>query len=274
MSGPIITLLTDFGMSDGYVAAMKGVILEIVPDAILIDAGHDLQAHDVQAASWVLAQYAFSYPDGSIHIAVVDPQVGTNRDLVVASAGGHLFFAPNNGLLHWISRNTAGFEVSRILDHVCRPEGKSNTFHGRDVLAYAAGRIASGFETLESITEPLEEFEIPAWGEVRSRGDALEGEIIHVDRFGNMISNIHRTYLEQVAWNNISVQVGEGRISNLSAAYADVMPGEPLVLVGSHDYLEIAVYHGSAARSMGLKRGAKVVVQGDAQRPVSSGVEG
>ena len=131
MTGPIITLLSDFGTSDGYAAAMKGVILDVVPNAILVDAAHEIRAHDIQAASWALAQYAFTFPEGTTHIAVVDPDVGTDRDLLVATAGGHTFFAPNNGLVHWISRSAAGFEVRRIRDDVSRPEGKSNTFHRR-----------------------------------------------------------------------------------------------------------------------------------------------
>ena len=261
MTGPIITLLSDFGTSDGYAAAMKGVILDVVPNAILVDAAHDIRAHDIQAASWALAQYAFTFPEGTTHIAVVDPDVGTDRDLLVATAGGHTFFAPNNGLVHWISRSAAGFEVRRIRDDVSRPEGKSNTFHGRDVLAYAAARLARGFDSIDSITEPLQELVMPQWGEVRSRGEGLEGEVIHVDRFGNLITNIHRTYLEQAGWKEVALEAGAGTISNLCKTYGDVLPGEPLVLIGSHDHLEIAVCHGSAASAMGLKRGAKVIVR-------------
>jgi len=261
LTGPIITLLTDFGTRDGYVAAMKGVILDIVPNAVLVDAGHDVQAHDIQAAGWALAQYAFTFPAGTLHLAVVDPGVGSSRDLLVATASNRIFLAPNNGLLHWVTRSAAGFSVHRIRDDICRPEGKSTTFHGRDILAYAAGRLARGFDTIDSMTEPLEELVIPDWGEVRSQGGMLVGEVIHVDRFGNLITNVQRPHLQETRWRTLTIQAGGGIISGIQKAYSDVRRGEPLALFGSHDHLELAVNRGSAAESMGLKRGARVLVQ-------------
>ena len=261
MTGPIITLLSDFGTQDGYVAAMKGVILDLVPHAVLVDAGHDIRRHDVQAAGWALAQYAFTYPGKSIHIAVVDPGVGTSRELLLATAGEQYFLAPNNGLLYWVSRSASGFTVQRIREKVHRPEGKSATFHGRDILAYAAGRLASGFDTVERLTEPLEELVVPDWGEVRSEGNALVGEVIHVDHFGNVITNLHRNHVERTGWRRPTVRAGGGTISGIRRTYGDVRRGEPLALFGSHDHLEVAVSCGSAAESMGLRRGDPITVQ-------------
>jgi hypothetical protein len=260
MNGPIVTLLTDFGDSDGYVPAMKGIVLGVVPHAVLVDAAHTIPPHDIKAASWVLAQYAFSYPAKTIHIAVVDPGVGTKRDILVATAGGQLFFAPNNGLLHWVSRRASGFQVWRLKKSIHRPEEVSATFHGRDIIAYAAGRLAGELDDVEALTEPIEELVVPAWGDVISERGGIKGQIIHIDRFGNCITSIHRTHLETLMGRGIVIEVGEGTLKRMHRTYGDVRAGSPLAIVGSHDNLEIAISRGSAEQDMNLSRGDDVRV--------------
>ncbi len=261
MTGPIITLLTDFGGRDGYVAAMKGVILDLVPNGIVVDASHDIPAQDIQAGAWALSQYAYCYPEKTIHVAVIDPEVGTSRDALIATAGNQIFIAPNNGLLHWVSSSAAGFEVRRIRGDVHRPGDTSSTFHGRDVFAYVAGRLARGLDSIEELSEPVEELVVPNWGEVRSEGGGLVSTVIHVDHFGNLITGIHREHLKQFGKNNIMVVAGDGTLSRLHRTYGDVPAGMPLALIGSHDHLEIAVALGSAREVMGIGRGDRIVVK-------------
>lgn len=264
MSGPIITLLSDFGYADGYAAAMKGVILDLAPRAVVVDAAHGIPPQDVQAGAWVLAQYAFYFPPGTIHLAVVDPGVGTDRDALVARAGGQIFVAPGNGLLHWVSRTAAGFDVRRIRDSVHRDGEVSSTFHGRDIFAYTAGLIARGPDPIEALTAPVEELFVPGWGEVRSEGGGVAGVVVHIDRFGNLITGIHRRHVESIGSRRLLIQAGQETLDEtldgLRKTYQQVPHGSPLALIGSHDHLEIAVSGGSAALKMGLRRGDRVAV--------------
>ena len=260
MTSPIITLMSDFGDDDGYVAAMQGVMMETCPNAVLVDATHGIPPHDIKAASWVLSQYAFHYPEKTIHIAVVDPGVGTDRDILLAGAGGQIFLAPNNGLLHWISRRASDFDVRRIKPDVHRPEGVSATFHGRDIMAYAAARLARGLDDMHTLTEAVDEFVVPNWGEVISQRGGIKGQIIHVDHFGNCITSVHRTHLDTMTGRSIVIEIGRGELNRLHRTYGDVAAGEPLALIGSHEHLEIAVARGSAAADMQLARGDEVLV--------------
>lgn len=260
MTAPILTLMSDFGGDDGYAAAMKGVILAACPHAVLVDATHDIPPHDIKAAAWALGQYASLYPGNTIHLAVVDPGVGTDRDILLAEAAGQVFLAPNNGLLHWISRRESGFDVRRLKRNVHRPQGVSATFHGRDVIAHAAGRLAAGLDDADALTEAVDEFVVPNWGEVISERGGIKGQIIHVDHFGNCITSIHRTHLETMTGRPIAIVVGGGELNRVHRTYGDVAAGEPLALIGSHDHLEIAIARGSAAADMRLARGEDVLV--------------
>lgn len=258
--GQIITLLTDFGSGDGYAAAMKGVILDLCPQVNLVDAGHHVLRHDVAAGAWALAQYAFFYPRGTIHVGIIDPGVGSDRHGLIACCGGQIFVAPDNGLLHWVSRSAAGFEAHVIRPDVHRPEGCSSTFHGRDVFANVAGRLATGYEQIKDLTTPAEELVVPQWGQVRSEGETLVGEVIHVDHYGNVITSFHRSHLEGSGWSDYQIRIGGGVIRTIHETYNEVKRGRPLALIGSHGHLEIAVYKGSAAEAMNLKRRDPVTI--------------
>lgn len=257
MNGPVITLLTDFGTRDGYVAAMKGVLLSRAPGATVVDAAHDIPPHDVAGAAWTLGQYWRCFPPGTIHVAVVDPGVGTERAVLLVEADSHLFLAPDNGLLTWVLRQARRVALRRLKEEV-HGETVSATFHGRDVFAHAAGLLASGRASVEDLGEDIREMVMPAWASVERVGEGLRGLIVHVDRFGNLITNIQRHQaLESVG---AAFVASAGAFSGIPArrTYGEARPGELIALFGSSDTIELAVNGGSAAERTGLARGQSV----------------
>ncbi|MFH0953472.1 MAG: SAM-dependent chlorinase/fluorinase [Verrucomicrobiota bacterium] len=256
----IVTLLTDFGTADAYVAAMKGVTLSFAPYAEVVDACHWIQPGDVQAGAWVLGQYWALYPPGSIHVAVVDPGVGTERHALLAEADEHLFLAPDNGLLTWVLKQAREAKVGKLRREVHRPGEVSATFHGRDIFAYAAGLLAGGHAGPADLADPTDCLVVPEWGTVRKEADRLVGQIVHVDHFGNLITNILRRQVEEMGWASYAVQAGPMASIPLRKAYGDGEKGELLALYGSSGTLELAISCGSAAQSTVLKRGTAVTL--------------
>jgi S-adenosylmethionine hydrolase len=261
----IVTLLTDFGTADGYAAAMKGVILSMAPDATVVDAAHEIPPQDIRAGAWALSTYWRWFPEGAIHIAVVDPGVGTERDALLIVADGHFFLAPDNGLLAMVLKQSAKVQLYRLLPAVHHPRGKSATFHGRDVFAYAAGLLARG-KKLDAIAEPTCSIVMPSWAAVRAGPDGLLGEVVHVDRFGNLITNISRRQVIEHAGREAVISCNGSAPMALVETYACGEPGSVIALFGSSDVLEIAVVNGSAAQLTGWGRGAVVKVTGKAQQ--------
>lgn len=261
MDIPVITLLTDFGGSDGYVAAMKGVIASLAPHAHVVDAAHDIAPHDIQAAAWTLNQYWSLYPKGTIHIAVVDPGVGTSRKALCIDADGRLLLAPDNGITSLAVEHAEQHAVYAIKDDVHRPGMVSATFHGRDIFAYVAGLIAGGVQPLADIAEPLAEIVRPPWARPRSSPTRIEGEIIHIDHFGNLVSNIHRNQMPEADWAVASVRVGAQIMTRVRHTYADVASGSIVALFGSANTLEIAINGRSAHTGLGCGRGTKIHVE-------------
>lgn len=257
---PIVTLLTDFGTADAYVAAMKGVILSLAPDAAVVDAAHGIAPQNVRAGAWVLGQYAFWYPEGSIHVAVVDPGVGTSRDALLVNADGRVFLAPDNGLLAWVLKQAANVELRKLRPDVHGARGKSSTFHGRDVFAHAAGLLAGG-KSAADISVEAESVVMPSWAFVHDEGDCLVGEVIHVDRFGNLISNITRKQVAEKKWGGMHVRCGDDGAIRVVSTYGDAEDGELIALFGSSGTLEVAVNGGSAAERTSLVRGAAVLLR-------------
>ena len=260
MSGPIITLLSDFGTRDGYVAAMKGVLLSRAPGATVVDAAHDIPPHDVAAAAWTLGQYWRFFPPGTIHVAVVDPDVGTARAILLVVADSHIFLAPDNGLLTWVLRQARHVALKRLKKDVHR-EKCSATFHGRDIYAHAAGLLAAGRACVDDLAEDIRELVLPAWAAVERTGEGLRGMIVHVDRFGNLITNLSRHQaLESVG---AAFTATAGNFAGIPArrTYGESKPGELIALFGSSDTLELAVNGGSAAERTGLARGASVLLR-------------
>ena len=242
----IIALLTDFGTSDSYVAEMKGVLSTYAPSATLVDITHDVSPGDVRAAQYLLSRTWMFLPEGTIYVAVVDAGVGTDRRVLGATRFGRYFLAPDNGLLSFLSLNATFISIPVL------PEA-APTFHGRDVFAPAAGRLATGgsFESLgTAITDPLQlPLPIPT-----TERDAVVGEVVYVDRFGTLISNITPNALKPGA----SIHVGGVDAGPLRRTFADVAPGELVAFTGSGGTVEIAVRDGSAMRTLGLSVGAEV----------------
>lgn len=255
---PVITLTTDFGTRDPYAAAMKGVCLSVCREATVVDLSHEVQQHDVLECALFLGACFGDFPKGTIHCAVVDPGVGTARRPVVAQFDGQLIVCPDNGLVTRVQQRF-GFEGAwRIENRECFAEEVSNTFHGRDVFALTAARLAAGMppEAAGSVTKDLVTLPI-AEPQERSDGTVI-GEVIHVDRFGNLITNVDHKMLKNDRSNNVSI--GDLSFEQVSTTYGDAMRGEPLALVGGSGLLEIAVNFGSAADNLGLGRGEKVRV--------------
>jgi S-adenosylmethionine hydrolase len=204
----------------------------------------------------VLSQYWNWYPAGTVHIAVVDPGVGTRRMPLVATGGGHVFLAPDNGLLSWVVRRTADFRAGVLRPEVHLPSGTSATFHGRDVFAYAAGLIASGRATPAEMAEPIASIVVGPWVAPSRENDAIWGEVVHVDRFGNAVTNITADDLGDVSrWR---IEARSYIMHRVLRTYGDVAPHEKLALVNSSGMVEIAVCCGSAAERLDLRQGDAV----------------
>jgi S-adenosyl-L-methionine hydrolase (adenosine-forming) len=247
---PIVTLTTDFGLSDHYVAAMKAAILRYCPTAVLVDIAHQVPRHDILCASFLLERAVASFDPGAIHLAVVDPGVGTQRKLLITRIRSQLIVCPDNGLITWPWRRCGPGTAHEL---TWRPPKYSTTFHGRDILAPAAGKLAAGDE-LSSLSEPMHN---PLLLPICPARDLKDGRIIHIDHFGNATTNIGRELLSE----NQVVHVGAKTVGRILRTYADVELHQPLALIGSSDLLEIAVRESSAARSLSLKVGDEVAVR-------------
>ena len=264
--GAIITLTTDFGLADGYVAAMKGVILSINPDANLVDISHDVRPQNVAEGAFVLGTTCHSFPEGTIHLAVVDPGVGTDRRAIVLKTSQAFFVAPDNGLLanvlsdasHGSAASGAlgvGLEAVAITNPRYWRSPVSATFHGRDIFAPVAAHLSLG-TPLAEFGERIPSIVMPPQSLTKRRPDgSLAGRIIHIDRFGNLITSIRQPELPK---GTISVLITGHTLKGLRGTYAE---GEGLIaLVGSSGYLEIAVNGGSARELTGAEVGDEVVV--------------
>jgi hypothetical protein len=254
---PIVTLTTDFGYRDGYVGAMKGVVLSLAPTATLVDVTHGVPPQDVAAGAVALAQAASLFPAGTIHVAVVDPGVGGARADLLVESGGQLFIGPDNGVLSLAARSDR--RILRIEAPAFRREPVSPTFHGRDVFAPTAGRLAAGARADEagSVIAAMVELGRP----VTSRhGGHVEGRVIHVDAFGNLITSLGAEHVTPDA--AIEVE-GAGGVYHpvLARTFSDVATGALVAYLGSGGQLEIARRNGSASAYVGAERGAVVRVE-------------
>ncbi len=248
----IITLLTDFGLSDPYVAMMKGVILSINPDAGLVDISHQVKVGSIiQAASIIQETFPF-FPRGTVHVVVVDPTVGSDRRLIGLEAAGHLFIGPDNGIFWPVIEDHKNLKIIHLTESRYFLPHVTHTFHGREVLAPVAAHLSLG-DDLEMmgpmIKDPIR-LNIPV---SQKKGETYYGEVIRVDNFGNLITNIHRAELDSFLGSARSVtRVGKLIIRNISNIYADAEVGKPLALINSSDLLEIAVNLGRADRYIGI----------------------
>jgi S-adenosylmethionine hydrolase len=257
---PVIALLTDFGTRDHYAGTMKGVALGICPDATLVDITHDVAPHDVLAGALELAASYRYFPAGTIFLVVVDPGVGSARRGIAAETGEYRFVAPDNGVLTLVLDETPPKKIVELTERRYARPTVSRTFEGRDRFAPAAGWLAKGVDlgALGRPAGPVRRLEIPRPEEA---ADSLDGEVLRVDRFGNLITNIDRKTFEKFAAGGaLAIRLGERQISRVVSTYADADLDELTALFGSSDHLELAVNGGSAAAALGAGRGARVRV--------------
>ncbi len=280
---PLITLTTDFGTADGYVGVMKGVMLSISPAAQLVDISHHIASQDVRQAAYVLyAVYPF-FPPHTVHLVVVDPGVGSARRSIAVQTRRGSFVGPDNGLFSYVLARESVEALVALTDPRYRLDRVSHTFHGRDIFAPAAAHLAAGVPIAElgpSVSDPVQlpnpRLEIGA--------GAIGGEVLHIDRFGNVVSSIGRlawsergeTLTLTPAWRMAGeksrcrfradaarVTVGDRRVVGVRRTYAEVELGQIVALVGSAGHLEVAVREGNAARRLGVEPGDPVAVAWD-----------
>ena len=260
----IVTLLTDFGLADTYVGIMKGVMLNIARDLTLVDLTHDIPRHSTRAGAYGLAGAANYFPPGTVHLVVVDPGVGSRRRAIVAECEHGIYVAPDNGVLTLALRTDKLKRCVAIENHAYRLSQVSMTFHGRDIFAPAAAHLARGLDVAElgPQQQDLAVLELPE--AERAGRERVTGEILHVDHFGNCITNIPNAWLfECPSW---ILQAADTRLRGIQTAYAQVGEGEPLAIWGSSGYLEIAVRAGSASAALGLGVGDVVTATADIER--------
>jgi len=261
MARPVIALLTDFGTRDHYAGTMKGVALAICPDATLVDITHDIPAHDVLSGALELAAAYKYFPTGTVFLAVVDPGVGSSRRGIAADVGDYRLVAPDNGVLTVVLDESPPRKVVELTERRYARPTVSRTFEGRDRFAPAAAWLAKGIE-LAALGRPagaLHRLDIPKPAIDREH-DAITGEVVRVDRFGNLITNIDRKTFEKVAGASLDIRVGPHAVSKVVTTYADAPAGEVCALFGSTDHLELAANGASAASELALGRGAPVTV--------------
>jgi S-adenosyl-L-methionine hydrolase (adenosine-forming) len=245
----IVTLLTDFGSADHYVAEMKGVLLSRAGSATLVDVTHGIAPGDVRSGAYLLGRTWHRFPPGTIHLAVVDPGVGTARAALAFSAHGHLFVGPDNGVFTAVLRDA---EVEAVV--LPTPESASPTFHGRDLFAPAAGALAAGMP-LHTMGEPFQGMpERLAYTEPHYEGKTVVGEVIYIDRFGSLITNLTTELVPTYA----TLEVEDLDLGPVRRTFSDVTAGGLLAYVGSGGAIEIAVRNGSAARRLGVGVGGRV----------------
>lgn len=251
----IITLTTDFGTKDGYVGAVQGVILSINPQAQVLDITHQIPAQNIRSAAFCIYNYYSSFPEGTIHLAVVDPGVGGRRKGVLVQSQRYYFIGPDNGIFSLALQK----EKSSKAVHLKNPKyflGKiSPTFQGRDIFAPVAAYLSLGVKPEEfgPRISKLEKLELPV---VKEYSQKLVGEIIHIDNFGNLVTNVTRVELQDRKISRIKVNTKS--IQDLSRTFSDVKPGEPVAYLGSSDYLEIGINQGNAAIKLKAKIADKV----------------
>jgi S-adenosyl-L-methionine hydrolase (adenosine-forming) len=250
----IITLTTDFGLSDPFVGIMKGVILGITPDAQLVDISHDIRSYDITEAAFIIESMYPYFPEGTVHIVVVDPGVGSARRPLAASTHGQFFVAPDNGVLSTVLAD----EAYHIQNNRLFLKSVSQTFHGRDIFAPVAARLASG-TPLEAVGTRISDFIRKPLPVPRREGRKIVGTVLRIDKFGNVITNVRRSDLSP----SFTMRVAGMPITRLCANFSEAEPGEFFAVEGSTGYIEIALNQASAADRLKLASGAEIEVESD-----------
>ena len=256
----ILTLTTDFGLSDHYVGTMKGVILGICPEAQLVDISHQVPPFAIAEGAYLIAQAYRYFPKGTVHLVVVDPGVGSSRRPIVAEAGGQFFVAPDNGVLSAICLREK--HTVRLLENEKYfRQPVSRTFHGRDIFSPVAAHLAAGLSP-QRLGKPIRDYVQSAFARPRRAAkNAWAGHVLHLDAFGNVVTNFHVDDIPHLSDRDLSVRIGRRRVRQRAHNYAERPAGELFAIIGSGGYLEISVNQGSAASVLGCQSGAAVDLQ-------------
>lgn len=256
--GVIVTLLTDFGLGDEYAGVVKGVILGINPSARIVDLCHQVPLGDVDRAGRLLAWSWRFFPRGTVHVAVVDPGVGSSRKILCCEHRGHLFLAPDNGLLSYVLSGARGVRVYAASNRRYWLPEVSHTFHGRDIFAPLAGHLSRGLAP-RRVGPPVSSIRRLAEPVPRRTGNGRwVGRVLALDRFGNAVTDLEWRGIQGWGGSGVEIRVRGRRIRGVQSAYSAVGKGKALAIVGSRGLVEIAVNGGSAARALGLKPGQRV----------------
>jgi hypothetical protein len=253
-------LTTDFGTGSPYVAAMKGVILSINPAATIVDITHEILAQDIRRAAMVLDDVAERFPAETIHVAVIDPGVGTERALVYARIGRQQYLTPDNGTLSRLAARTPPAKIIRLSNPEHWLEPVSSTFHGRDILAPVAARLSLGLDP-EKLGPPLENLTALAWPQVRLAPARIEGMVLTTDSFGNLVTNITAEMLAgRPTDHRVCIACNIYETWGIYRTYADQPSGTLVALIGSHGRLELAIVGDNATQRLGIQAGTPVVL--------------
>jgi len=261
MPAKIVTLTTDFGSRDPYVAEMKAVILSISPNTRIVDVTHGIEKFNIRMGAYVLAAACLYFPKGTIHVAVIDPGVGTKRKAILIETKNAYYVGPDNGVLALAAKSQGVKHVYRIENAKFMLPRISNTFHGRDVFAPAAAYLANGISPSEFGSE-AHGIVMPKFTKITKRKNTLTGEVIHVDGFGNIITNFREEDCESMSIKKtVDLKLEDNRLKlKLCNAYSEVKAHQPLVIIGSHNFLEISVNQGNAAENFQTRVGDKVTL--------------
>jgi S-adenosylmethionine hydrolase len=253
----VITLTTDFGLQDYYVSAMKAVMLGIAPETCLIDISHEIPSQDIMAGSWILQNSAMLFPDETVHTVVVDPGVGTDRKPIALQVENQFFVGPDNGIFSLLIKER-DYKAVRLTNKKYWRANPSNTFPGRDIFAPVAAHLSRGVK-LEDLGDPVEELTTYRWTVPIADKDGLEGMVIHIDKFGNLVTNLSSELLEEVIdGKKVKIYVGTFILDEIATTFASVTEGEPVAYIGSSGMLEIGINKGDACKMLGVQKGAQV----------------
>jgi len=260
MTRPIITLTTDFGESDHFVGAMKGVILSIRPQAQIVDISHQIPPFSVPEAGFVIAEAAPWFPKKTIHVVVVDPGVGSARRPILVEAAGQYFLGPDNGVFSMIRARSPRNKVREITNRKWMLPRVSRTFHGRDVFAPAAAHLAGARSAAAAGKLVRDALQLRLALPEQTNKRTWTGAVIRVDHFGNLITNFEAQAFPQIRTSPFEVSIGFEKIHRLALHYAECPPGELFLIEGSSGYFEICLNQGHAARTLGCSTGAPVEI--------------
>ncbi len=259
MSRPIISFTTDFGVDSPYVAQMKAAVLRVSPDATFVDITHSIPPQNVRQAALVLAQVVPRFPKDTIHVAVVDPGVGTSRRILLARILNQSLIAPDNGLLSGVTRIAPAKPVIAITNDQFWNQPVSTTFHGRDIMAPVAAHLSRGL-SWDKVGGPVDDWVKLNWNDLQINSDSIQGSVVLIDSFGNLLTDIPLEKIPSRVRNHCRISCGVFQTNGIIATYGVGQPGELVALTSSSDYLEVAVVNGNAALHVGAKIGDAVQI--------------